>query len=302
MYYVTGLSHVFLAMTLSPLLLGIINRVKARFAGRRGQPLCQLYYDLFKLLRKGAVYSRTTTWVFRIGPMGTLAAVVMALLFVPLTGFGACVSFSGDLLLMAYLLGVGRFLTVLAAMDTGSAFEGLGASREVFFSALTEPSLILALAALCKLTGQLSLEGMYGTLAMAGTAPMVLPLVSAVMMIVLLAENARMPVDDPNTHLELTMIHEVMVLDHSGPDLAMIQYGAAIKLWIFSALLVGVLIPIRTGMVVVDGLIGLVGIGVIAVVVGIMESTMARLRLLHVPQLLSIGLVLSLVSLILVMR
>ncbi len=299
---VWGFLHVVLALLLAPLLLGLINRIKAVFAGRRGKPLLQLYFDLYKLLRKGAVYSHTTTWVFRAGPVVTLAGLGVGLGFVPLVGWGACVAFPGDLILMAYLLGLGRCMTVWAALDTGSPFEGMGASREVLFAALAEPALLLTLAALGALTGQMSLEAIYQSIHLSGTAPMVLPLVAATLMIVLLTENARIPVDDPNTHLELTMIHEVMILDHSGPDLALIQYGAALKLWIFSALLVGVLLPVRTGLVLLDGLLGLCAIAVVAMAVGVVESIMARLRLLHVPQLLSIGLVLSLISLLLVMR
>ena len=137
--------HILLALALAPLLLGVINRTKAFFAGRNGQPLFQLYYDLAKLLRKGAVYSRTTSWVFRAGPIVGLAAVVLATAIVPLAGVGAPLAFAGDLVLFAYLLGLMRFFTVIAALDTGSAFEGMGASREVQFSALAEPVLFLSL-------------------------------------------------------------------------------------------------------------------------------------------------------------
>jgi len=139
----TWLIHPVLALLLSPLLLGVINRTKARFAGRQGAPLLQAYYDLAKLLRKGAVYSRTTTWVFRAGPVVGLAAALATTTLVPLGGVPAAMNFAGDLVLLAYLLGVMRFFTVLAALDTGSSFEGMGASREVAFSALAEPALLL---------------------------------------------------------------------------------------------------------------------------------------------------------------
>lgn len=140
--------HVTLALVLSPLLLGVINRTKAVFAGRRGAPLLQPYYDLAKLLRKGAVYSRTTTWVFRFGPVVTLAGLIAVVGLVPLGGIKALAAFPGDLILFAYIMGLGRFFTVLAALDTGSAFEGMGASREVQFSALSEPALLLGLGTL----------------------------------------------------------------------------------------------------------------------------------------------------------
>jgi formate hydrogenlyase subunit 4 len=270
-----------LALVFSPLLLSVINRTKAWFAGRRGPPLLQPYYDLGKLLRKGAVYSRTTTWVFRAGPTIGLAAVLVATALVPLGGLRATLSFQGDLVLFAYLLGLMRFFTVLAALDTGSSFEGMGASREVTFSALAEPALLLGLAALARQCGSLSLTAIYSSLSIdvwMKTGP-VLALVVGVFMVVLLAENARIPVDDPNTHLELTMIHEAMVLDHSGPDFAFILYGAALKLWVVGALLAGLIVPVRTGNPWLDGAACLFGMLAIAVVVGIVESSMARLRL-----------------------
>ena len=276
-----------LALVLSPLFLGIINRTKAVFAGRRGQPLLQTYFDLWKLLQKGAVYSRTTTWIFRAGPMIGLAAVLTAVMLMPLGKCPALLAFPGDFLLFIGLLGLMRFFTVIAALDTGSSFEGMGASREVFFSALTEPALLVVLATLAQQTGQLSLSAMFEPVSNAHwlhSGP-VLGLVVLALMIVLLAENARIPVDDPNTHLELTMIHEVMVLDHSGPDLAFILYSAALKLWLFAALVVGIVLPV-TNSAWLNLLLAVTGMFVIAVVVGVIESVMARLRLPVVPQLL----------------
>ncbi|MEW5947829.1 MAG: NADH-quinone oxidoreductase subunit H [Thermodesulfobacteriota bacterium] len=294
----------FLALLLSPLLLGIINRTKAFFAGRRGAPLVQAYFDCWKLLRKGAVYSRTTTWVFVSGPVVGLAAVSAAAALVPLGSIGAPVSFAGDLILFAYLLGLMRFFTVVAALDTGSSFEGMGASREVWFSALAEPALLLGLAVLARETKSLSLSGMI--FALTGEvwtrSGIVLLLLAVALFIVLLAENARIPVDDPNTHLELTMIHEVMVLDHSGPDFGFILYGSALKLWVLSAILVGLVAPVRTGNPWLDGAAVLVGIMAVAVLVGIVESCMARLRLVRVPQLLVGAGAFSTLALILALR
>jgi formate hydrogenlyase subunit 4 len=276
-----------LAITLSPLLLGIINRTKAQFAGRRGQPLLQTYFDLWKLLHKGAVYSRTTTWLFRAGPMLGLAAVLMAVTLVPLGHFPALIAFPADFFLFACLLGLMRFFTVLAALDTGSSFEGMGASREVFFSALAEPALLVALATLARQAGNLSLSTIFSQVSGAHwfAAGPVMALVLIALMVVLLAENSRIPVDDPNTHLELTMIHEVMVLDHGGPDFAFILYGAALKLWVLSALVVGMIAP-DTGTLWLNLVISVGGMFLVAVIVGVVESTMARLRLLIVPQLL----------------
>jgi len=292
-----------LALILSPLLFGVINRTKAFFAGRRGQPLLQTYFDLWKLLQKGAVYSRTTTWIFRAGPMAGLAAALIAAMLVPLGNFPALIAFAADFLLFAGLLGLVRFFTVVAALDTGSSFEGMGASREVFFSALTEPALFIVLATLARQTGQLSLSTMFAPVSGAHwlQAGPVLALVVVVLMIVLLAENARIPVDDPNTHLELTMIHEVMVLDHGGPDFAFILYSSALKLWLFAALVVGIVLP-ATDNAWLNLLLAVGGMFVVAVIVGVIESVMARLRLVVVPQLLVGAGAVATVALILTLR
>ncbi len=298
------LIHILLGLVFAPLLLGIINRTKALFAGRRGQPLLQLYYDVWKLLRKGAVYSRTTTWVFRAGPIVGLAAVLAAMALVPFGKMPALVAFPGDLILFAYLLGLMRFFTVIAALDTGSSFEGMGASREVQFSALAEPALFLGLVAIARRTGSISLSGMFDKISVDvwQTAGLSLALVAAALLVVLLCENARIPVDDPDTHLELTMIHEVMVLDHGGPDFAFIVYGVALKVWVLGALLIGIAVPIHSGNAWIDisSLIG--GMLALAIVIGIIESTMARLRLVRVPQLLVGAGVLATLALILVLR
>ena len=276
-----------LALVLSPLLPGIINRTKALFAGRRGPPLLQIYFDLWKLLHKGAVYSRTTTWVFRAGPMLGLAAALTAATLVPLGNFPALIAFPADFLLFAGLLGLMRFFTVIAALDTGSSFEGMGASREVFFSALAEPALLVALATLARQAGSFSLTTLLCQVSGGHWLHLgpVLALVMIALMIVLLAENARIPVDDPNTHLELTMIHEVMVLDHGGPDFAFIVYGAALKLWLLAALVVGMVVP-ATGAPWLNLVLVMGGMFAVAVIVGVVESVMARLRLVMVPQLL----------------
>jgi formate hydrogenlyase subunit 4 len=292
------------AVLLAPLLVGVINRTKAFFGGRRGQPFLQVYHDLFKLMGKGAVYSQTATWIFRFGPMLGLAVVLTALAIVPAGGLRALFVFPGDFVFLAYTLGLMRFFTVLAALDTGSAFEGMGASREMQFALLAEPVLFAGLAVLAAGSGQLSLSGIYNQLWSAGMRPEGAPvlLVALTLLMVLLAENARIPVDDPATHLELTMIHEVMVLDHCGVDLAFIQYGAALKLWLFAALVTGLAIPLRTGQPMVDLVVTIAGIFITAVVVGIVESTMARLRLVRVPQMLVASLALSLAAFFWILR
>jgi formate hydrogenlyase subunit 4 len=275
-----------LLLALPPLLPGLIAKTKAVFAGRRGPPLLQPYRDMAKLLRKGAVYSKTSTWIFRAGPIVTLAATISAGLLAPLVGSAAPLGFAGDVVLFAYLLGLGRFFTMAAALDTGSSFEGMGASREAAFAALAEPTLFLVLAILCIPAGSPSFAAAFTALPWQTWIAAHPPLIAATaaLFVVMLAENSRLPVDDPNTHLELTMIHEVMVLDHSGPDFAFILYGSAIKLFLFASLIVHILVPVPAGLA---GLpVFLLGIAAVAVAVGVVESITARLRLLRVPQFL----------------
>ena len=241
--------------------------------------------------------------MFPLGPVVSLAALMAALLLVPFGAIPAPLSFSGDLIVVAGLLALGRFAIVLAALDTGSSFEGMGASREVHFAALAEPALLLALAVLARITGALSLTPMYqGITGSAWIAALpALALVAMTLLVLVLVENSRIPVDDPTTHLELTMIHEVMVLDHSGPDLGYIHYAAALKLWILGGLLVGLVVPVRTGIVWLDGLAMLLGMAVLAAVIGMIESAMARYRLVHVPQFIVGAATLSVVGFILIL-
>jgi formate hydrogenlyase subunit 4 len=299
-----GLLHALALFLLPPLLLGVIVKTKAAFAGRVGAPLLQPYRDLAKLLGKGSVFSRTTTWVFRAGPVVSLVAVAAAAVLVPLGSRPALVSFEGDFVLFAYLLGLGRFFTVLAALDTGSAFEGMGAAREATFAALAEPAFFLGLLVLVVTSGDLSLSGMLGDSLTRSwtTAGASLVLVLFCLFIVLLAENSRIPVDDPGTHLELTMIHEVMVLDHGGPALGLILYGAALKLFLFVVILARLVVPVAWASAWWNWAFVLVSSLAIAAAIGVVESTMARLRLTHVPRLLIAACLLSAVGIVLLVR
>jgi formate hydrogenlyase subunit 4 len=301
---VRALFQIGLLLLFPPLLLGVVNRTKSLFAGRKGLPLLQAYYDLAKLLRKGAVYSRTTTWTFRAGPAIGLASVAVAGLMLAVAGEPALVSFAGDFVLFAYLLALARFFTALAALDTGSSFEGMGAAREVSFASMAEPALFVSLIVLARATGTLSLSGMLGPgLAPAwSTAAPALLLAAISLYVVALAENARIPVDDPNTHLELTMIHEVMVLDHSGPDLAFILYGASLKLFLFGAILVRLVLGLRFESLLAAEAAFAAGMVGFAILVGVTESVMARLRLVRVPQMLVGASVLSVFALVLLLR
>ena len=298
------LIHCMLVVLMPPLLFGMINRTKALYAGRTGAPLLQPYYDLYRLLRKGMIFSRTTTWVFRAGPIITLASILAASLLVPLGNHLPPFSFNGDMILFVYLLALGRFFTTAAAMDTGSSFEGMGAAREVTFACLAEPVMFIVLLVLSRLSGSLSLSGILthssGALWITFGAPLIL--LTAGLFVVLLAENSRIPFDDPNTHLELTMIHEVMVLDHSGPAFGMIVYGAALKLFILGAFFLHLAMPFRPADPYLDWLVFLGALLVLSVVIGTIESGMARFRLIRVPQMLLAACVLSAFALILVLR
>jgi formate hydrogenlyase subunit 4 len=288
-----------LAFLLAPLLAGVIARVKARVAGRRGQPLLQGYCDLLRLLRKGVVYSDTTTWIFRACPIVVLATAVTAVFLLPMGGEPAPVSFAADFVLLAYLLGLGRFFLISAALDTGSSFEGMGASRETFFATLAEPTFLLGVAALARKTGGLSLSTVLP--AASPLAPEV-GLIVLAFSIVLLCENARIPFDDPTTHLELTMVHEVMILDHSGPDLGLLLYASHLKLWLWSALVAGLATSPLVAPIWLRPVIAVAGTLVVAVGVGLVEALIPRLRLMRVPHLLATAAALAAVALILVVR
>lgn len=287
----------------SPFLLGVIGKTKAFFAGRTGPPYLQPYYDILKLIQKGSVYSLTTTWIFRAAPLVSLAAILASSFLIPFGGLKAPVTFVGDVLLFAALFGLARFFMILAALDTGSSFEGMGASREAAFSCLSEIALFLNFAALVVLSKSFSLSQMIGERSWsswsASGPSLILVLLSTFM--ILLVENSRIPIDDPATHLELTMIHEVMVLDHSGPDLAFILCAGAVKLFVLGGLLVTILIPFQSQNKMMNAAIFLSGMVLLAIAIGIVESAMARLRLNRVSSfiigsfvLASLGLIIAL--------
>jgi formate hydrogenlyase subunit 4 len=280
-------------LLLAPLLPGIINKVKAWVAGRRGPPVLQLYYDLAKLWKKGVVMSTLASPAFVMLPAVAWVAVFGAAMLVPLGPAGAGLSFRGDALLMLYLLALARFCTAWAAMETGSAFEGMGAVREVSYAVLAEAAMVAAVLSLSVQTGSISLVTM-----LAPSVGACAGLLAAGLFIVLLAENCRVPFDDPNTHLELTMIHEVMVLDHSGPPLAAILHGAAMKLLLFAVVLAQAVLPM-------DHLRPLGAAGLLAgsvllvtVAVGLVESLLARFAFRRVPLLLTTAFLLCLFALL----
>lgn len=209
---------------------GVINRTRALLAGRKGIRFMQHIYNVRLQLRKGAVYSPTTSLLFRVAPCVYLGAALMAFLFIPVANLYPLLSFNGDIILVAYLLALSRVALILAAMDTGSSFEGMGAAREALYGALVEPALMMAMATLALFCGYSSFAEIFETAQeLDMNLTVVLLLVSYVFVIIMFIEAGRVPVDDPRTHLELTMIHEVMCLDYSGIDLAMIHIAGWLK-------------------------------------------------------------------------
>ena len=292
--------YLLLALVLAPLLPGVVNQTKAFFAGRRGPGLLRLYFDLAKLMRKSCPRSATSTWVFDLAPSVSLAATVAAAALFPWTLDATSPCAGAGVVLFFYLLGTGRFFTVLGALDTGSAFEGMGASREVQFSALVEPIVFAVLGFLVLLTGETSFGILSGCADGSWLAhPVPLVLAGVAFFAILLSENCRVPFDDPETHLELTMIHEAMILDNAGPDLAYILYGAALKFAVLAAFLVAMLLPRLPVSAPVRGLVLLGGVFATGVLVGVVESVMARMRFLKTPQVLLASFMVALLAILL---
>ncbi|WP_395701201.1 respiratory chain complex I subunit 1 family protein [Aquabacterium sp.] len=279
--------HLLLVLAMPVVMVGLVNRTKSWWGGRRGPPITQLAWDLLRLLRKRPVVSQVTTPLFKAGAWVVLAASLLAAMIAPMLGPLAPLQFGRDFIVFAYTLGLARLGLMLSALDTGSPFEGMGSAREASFTAFIEPALFLLVGTAAVVTGQASLADLVGRLAYHDAyAWLVLP-VLAVLFVLLQAEAARVPVDDPLTHLELTMVHEVMVLDHSGPELAAMQYAAAVKLTLYAGLIATLLNPfdlLRQPLPAVAAAVALM-MGV-AVAQGCVESLVARLRMKRVPQYL----------------
>jgi formate hydrogenlyase subunit 4 len=279
------------------LMPGIINRVKSLVAGRKGPPILQPFHDFVKLLRKGQVISHAAAFVFRMGPSVALAAMIVTALFVPMATGRSVVSFDADFVLFAYLMGIARFISIAASMETGSSFEGMGSAREGTFAILVEPAFFLILGSLCLVSGNASLESLYLFADRADPVTVLILLFCGItFFLMILTEGCRVPVDDPNTHLELTMIHEVMVLDNSGPDLAFINYAGGIKMVLLSSLAAN-LVTLFIGDPVLRAAVFFLVLAAVAVAVGIIESVMARIRMTNVPQFILVTLSLPLIAL-----
>lgn len=282
------------------LMMGIIKKTKTFWAGKKGPSIFQPLYDFIRLIKKDFVISNTTSVVFRIAPIITFSTVLFASLFVPLASGSALINIPAGLIVFAYTLALGKFASMISAMDTGSSFEGMGASREACFSTIVEPAFFMVMASIMALSGNYTFDALSNIIASAGNYGVLIIVFSVVVLfIMMLTEASRVPVDDPATHLELTMIHEVMILDNSGSDLALFSWANSIKLLLLSSLIANMIIPST-----IEGwlsvLLYLLIMFIISIIIGTVESGMARIRMSHVFEFIFIMSSISLVVLSLI--
>jgi formate hydrogenlyase subunit 4 len=267
--------------------MGIVVRTKSLASGRKGPGLFQPMKDLFRLWEKGSVYSKTTSFIFRIAPTAYTASVLMAILMVPHGNHPGLISFNGDFVMFAYTLAFGKFLLIISALDTGSSFEGMGASREALYSMLVEPAFFILMGSFALFTGQTSFQGIFSLLHFGSNVSYMLGALATVVFVMMaMVENSRMPYDDPKTHLELTMVHEVMILDNSGFDLGLIQYMTHLKFAMYGALIANLFIgQLPLGLSIPLFFVTQI---LFAIAVGLIESFRARHRMGHNPQFIFI--------------
>ena len=264
------------------LMMGIIRKTKAFWGGRKGASVIQPIHDFIKLVKKDFVISQTTTSVFRIAPIIQFTSVLAAALFVPLANGSALFNLPAGLVLFSYILGLGKFFSLISAMDTGSSFEGMGASREACFTSLVEPAFFMLMASIMAISGNYTFDSLKLILASSGSYGVLIIIFAViVLLLMILIEGSRVPVDDPTTHLELTMIHEVMILDNSGIDLALFSWANGIKMLLISSLISYIVLPQNIGTI--ESILSYLAIMlVISFLIGTIESAIARLRMSHV--------------------
>jgi formate hydrogenlyase subunit 4 len=306
---------------------GIILRVKSVASGRKGPGIMQPWLNIMVLVRKGSVFSTTTSYIFRIAPAVYLSTIICAMLLLPFPGMPSIFGFDGDFVLFAYLLALGKFIFILGSLDTGSSFEGMGANREALYSMLAEPAFFILFGTLALLTGHTSMREIFESFQFVGHNSFIIGFIAVYLLIqIAMIENSRMPVDDPKTHLELTMIHEVMILDHSGFDLALVHIGTALKFAMYGLLIANFLVPVDGGQLIMNseqwlmnsekgtvnnsggawmvvmqvGVYFLIQV-VFAGLIGLMESFRARKKLVRNPQFIVTLSSIALVAFILVL-
>jgi formate hydrogenlyase subunit 4 len=298
------LLQMLLVLASAPALIGLTRKVKARLLRRQGPPILQPYRDLARLLRKEAVLAENASWLFRVAPYLVFAAIWVAAALVPTFATGLLFSWSGDIIAIIALLGSARFFLALAGMDVGTSFGGIGSSREMMIASLAEPAMLMIVFSLALIAGSTALSTMAAFMASPEVGLRVsLGLALIALVIVALAENARIPVDNPATHLELTMVHEAMVLEYSGRHLALIELAAALKLLLYISLIgclflpVGLASPGGAAAALLGGLVAyVVKLGIGAVLLGFFEISIAKMRVFRVPQFLGAALMLGLLA------
>jgi formate hydrogenlyase subunit 4 len=297
-------AQMLLVLLLAPLLTGFVRKVKARLVRRQGPPVLQPYRDLLRLLRKEAVLADNASWLFRVIPYLIFAATWVAAALVPTFATGLLFSWSADLIAIIALLGAARFFLALAGMDIGTAFGGIGSSREVMYATLAEPAMIMIVFTLALIAGSTQLSTIASLMLSSSVGLRVsLGLALIALIMVALAENARMPVDNPATHLELTMVHEAMVLEYSGRHLAVIELAASLKLLLYMSLIACVFVPwglATPGTGAGALLIGIAAyaakLAVLGFLLAVFETAIAKMRVFRVPDFLGAALMLGLLA------
>ena len=283
-------------IAISPLFVSLIKKVKARAQGRQGPSIFQTYFTLIKLLKKEVIYSPNSSRIMRVTPLVTMAAILVAALFVPLVFVPEPVGGIGNIILFLYLLALARFFMALAGLDAGSSFGGMGSSREMSISSIIEPTTIIVFAALAFVFKTLNIFDMFTITATAGQpATSTLILIAISLFIIIIVETSRIPVDNPETHLELTMIHEGMILEQSGRNLALMELSAAVKMTVLMALLINLIVPLglTTTLTLAGILIAVVFFvvkgSILAGIIGLFESSMAKKRFFQLPSLFAMA-------------
>lgn len=282
-----GLISVLIIIAFAPIFAGIVNKQKALLTGRIGAPVLQPYYDLIKLFKKETINSSNSSFISRISPVINLIALIIAAAMLPIGFWRPLISFDGDIILFAYILGFARFFQILAAMDIGSSFEGMGAARESTFALFAEPIFFFTLGSISFISGLTSLYDIYHSIRLTNISYEVFIIICSISVFMLaITECSRMPVDDPNTHLELTMIHEVMILDNSGFDLFLYQYSSYIKLFIYAILEISFFYPFSRQSYFLGIIIFVTGTVALAFVLAVVETITSRYKMKNIPQYL----------------
>jgi len=308
LFIIYGILNVAFVLAVSPLFMSIIKKVKAYTQGRKGPPLFQTYYGLLKLLKKEVIYSRNSSWIMRTTPYVNIAVMAVAALFVPLIFIPEPTSDIGNIILFLYLMALAKFFMALSGLDAGSTFGGMGSSREMTISAMAEPITIGVFASIAFVLKTLNLHEMFLNILKSNVifADPVLVLASISIFIILIVETARIPVDNPETHLELTMVHEAMILEQSGRNLFLMEWSHAIKQLLFMGILINILFP--WGMItaatfsasglITSAIIFLIKATALSVIVGLFEASCAKSRFFRLPDLLILAFFFSLLTII----